>query len=111
MTISKYNIEDNFVVLDANKNATIEINDSALYERLGNNYLGFKNCELISCHEFSQDWDTWEIHPNGDEVVILLHGQVKFVFEDNSEIELTEIGEYVIVPKNIWHTAKTDAKC
>jgi len=27
---------------------------------------------LVSTHDFTGDWSTWEIHPKGDEVVCLL---------------------------------------
>ena len=104
-------IENDFVVLDAEKNATIEHSDSALYERLDINYNGFTGCELISCYEFSEDWATWEIHPNGDEIVILLSGNVTFILQlvdGERSIFLEKFGSYVIVPKNVWHRAKTN---
>ena len=104
-------IEKEFVVLSADKEASIERFDSTLYERLDENYPGFKGCELISCHEFSSDWPTWEIHPHGDEIVILLSGEVTFILQleaGDEAVILDREGSYIIVPKNVWHTARTE---
>ncbi|MBV9190616.1 MAG: cupin domain-containing protein [Betaproteobacteria bacterium] len=52
-------------------------------------------------------WPTWERHPAGDEIVCLLSGRATFVLEDGKRIDVGEPGEFVIVPKGTWHTAKT----
>lgn len=106
-------LEKNFVVVSPDKKATVESVDAKLYERLNSNYNGFKGHDLISCYEFNQDWSTWEIHPNGDEIVVLLSGKATFVLqldEGNKSIQLQKEGAYVIVPKNVWHTLKTNVK-
>ncbi len=104
-------IEKEFVVMDADKKATIEQFNPTLYERIDKKYNGFKGCELISCYEFSEDWSTWEIHPNGDEIVILLSGEVTFILQledGDKSIFLDNTGSYVVVPKNVWHMARTN---
>ncbi|MBB3062527.1 cupin domain-containing protein [Microbulbifer rhizosphaerae] len=106
-------IFDNFVVISPEKQVVEESNDSSLYERLGREYDGFKGHELISAYEFGEDWATWEMHPKGDEVVILLSGKVHFRLQLESGEELLTLensGDYIIVPKGVWHTAKVDAK-
>ena len=106
-------IMEDFIVLTDNKTASVEVNNSELYNRLNASYGGFHNHELIACHEFSEDWSTWEVHPNGDEVVLLLSGAVTFVLESDQGFQsqsLAQPGEYLIVPKGIWHTAKTDVQ-
>jgi len=60
-----------------------------------------------------KDWSSWEIHPHGDEVVILLSGKATFILqleEGNKSIELNKRGMFAIVPKNVWHTAKTNVE-
>lgn len=109
MTHSTYSILQDFIVLDSTKQASVEARDDTLYERLDHNYNQFKNCELISCHDFEQDWPSWEIHPHGDEIVMLLSGKATMVLEKesgNEQVELEQQGNYVIVPANTWHTAK-----
>ena len=102
-------IDKDFVVLGPDKRATIEPADATLYQRLDRDYNGFTGHELIACHDFEADWPSWEIHPYGDEVVILLSGSVTFVLQREQGEELVALndkGAYVIVPKNTWHTAR-----
>ncbi len=109
----KGSIQQEFVVLSPDKKASIERCDATLYERLDKNYNGFGGHELISCHEFSTNWSSWEIHPNGDEVVILLAGRATFILqlaEGEQTQQLAEVGDYIVVPKNIWHTVHTNVK-
>ena len=58
---------------------------------------------------FAQEatWTTWERHPAGEEVVVLLSGRVDLVQEvDGAErrIELRP-GQAAINPPGVWHTA------
>jgi len=109
MKTKSINIARDFVVIDADKTATVEKNDAELYQRLNLNYDGFKGCELISLYEFGEDWSSWEMHPNGDEVVVLLSGKVDFLLKRDvgeDTVTLSNNGDYVIVPKGMWHTAK-----
>lgn len=107
------NIKNDFIVINSDKKATIEPYDQTLYQRLDKNYNNFVGHELVSCHEFEQDWTSWEMHPKGDEVIILLSGKATFVLdlpESNKCIELKEEGSVIIIPKNVWHTVKTKIK-
>lgn len=107
------NIKSEFIVLSPDKKATLEKPDQELYERLDRRYDNFAGHELISCHEFSEDWAAWEIHPKGDEIVILLSGEVTFILdlEDGKKsITLYKSGDFAIVPQSVWHTAKTNLK-
>lgn len=36
---------------------------------------------LVTTFSFDQNWSSWEIHPNGDEVVFLLGGAVDFILD------------------------------
>lgn len=63
---------------------------------------------LIGEYDFDSDWPSWEMHPNGDEIVYLLSGAMDFILEENQSnrvIELRSKG-LIIVPRGIWHTAK-----
>ncbi len=66
---------------------------------------------LISEFVFTADWPTWEMHPNGDEMVYLLEGAVDLRLETAvgiEEIALRGCGA-VLVPRAIWHTARVTA--
>jgi len=80
-----------------------------IYANLDADFGGFRGHVLISSHEFSEDWPTWERHPAGDEMVMLLSGTATLVLrtdDGDRPIEITEPGSYVIVPQNTWHTAR-----
>lgn len=114
MTKATLSIDSEFVVLDPQQQASVELADSGLYPRLDADYNGFTGHQLVSCYEFSENWQSWERHPHGDEVVILLSGQAEFILqtdEDNVSIHLNRQGEYVLVPRNVWHTARTERGC
>jgi cupin superfamily acireductone dioxygenase involved in methionine salvage len=113
MSVKVGNIQNEFIVHSQNKDAFIEKNDNTLYERIGQKYEGFRGHDLIAGYEFTSDWNTWEVHPTGDESVLLLSGKITFVLrlpDGEESITLYEPGSYIIVPKGIWHTAKISVK-
>ena len=67
---------------------------------------------LMSAFTFSESWPTWERHPAGEELVMLLSGAATLVLEESGaerSVKLSDPGSYVLVPKNVWHTARTNA--
>ena len=70
-------------------------------EKLGENW-------LITEFYFDEDWKSWEMHPNGEEVVYMLSGSMDLILQKDDvqkTIELRSKG-LVIVPRGTWHTAK-----
>ncbi|NVK58371.1 MAG: cupin domain-containing protein [Alteromonadaceae bacterium] len=107
----KQSLLNEFVIIKSDKTTNVEKADAGLYDRLETDYGGFKGCEMVSCFEFKEDWSTWEMHPNGEEVIVLLSGSVQLILETqqgNKSIHLSEQGAFAIIPKNTWHTAKTN---
>lgn len=107
------NMTSEFVVLNPDKDASIEPADAMLYQRLGENYQDFKGHELIATHVFESDWGMWEMHPHGDEIVTLISGEITFklkLADGEQSVTLSEAGAYVIVPRGVWHTANTSVK-
>src|SRR5687768_8286818 len=41
----------------------------------------FHNEYLVSMFNFDANWPNWEMHPNGDEIVILLSGAMDFILD------------------------------
>ncbi|MCB1644630.1 MAG: hypothetical protein KDI36_04215 [Pseudomonadales bacterium] len=79
-----------------------------IYAALDQQYGQFKGHILISAHQFTEDWPTWEQHPAGDEMVILLSGQATMKLrtaDGTTSTQLTTTGEFIIVPEGVWHTA------
>ncbi|HET7570527.1 MAG TPA: cupin [Gammaproteobacteria bacterium] len=84
--------------------------DEAFWRTIAAGDLGsFHNEFLVTSHTMKSDWDHWEMHPHGDEIVCLLDGNVTFLLEEGdgvSTVELKEGGAFAIVPTGTWHTAK-----
>lgn len=65
----------------------------------------------MSAFTFSEPWATWERHPAGEEVVMLLSGAATLLIEeagDERGVQLNSPGDYVLVPQGAWHTARTN---
>lgn len=62
---------------------------------------------LVSLLPHTNDWTGWERHPAGEELVVVLSGRVRLVYDEGSGGEVAELGpsEAVINPKGAWHTA------
>jgi quercetin dioxygenase-like cupin family protein len=63
---------------------------------------------LVSMFTFTQSWDSWEMHPHGEEVVLCTAGRMTLIqeFPDGRTATVTiGPGEYAINPPGVWHTA------
>jgi quercetin dioxygenase-like cupin family protein len=62
---------------------------------------------LVCVFPQSATWDTWERHPAGEEVVVLLSGRVDLIQEVDGEQRRIELrpGQAAINPAGVWHTA------
>jgi quercetin dioxygenase-like cupin family protein len=52
-------------------------------------------------------WPSWERHPAGEEVVVLLDGRVDIIQDLDGEHHTIELraGEAMLNPRGVWHTA------
>jgi mannose-6-phosphate isomerase-like protein (cupin superfamily) len=62
---------------------------------------------LVGRFHNAQDWDIWEMHPAGDEVVCLLSGAIDVVLDEpeGERVVALETGRTCIVPRGVWHRA------
>jgi mannose-6-phosphate isomerase-like protein (cupin superfamily) len=62
---------------------------------------------LVAVFAFGSDWQHWEMHPHGEEILVLLSGRMTMIFDkggDERSVDLTE-GRACIVPRGTWHRA------
>ncbi|EGF90767.1 cupin domain protein [Asticcacaulis biprosthecium C19] len=47
------------------------------------------------------------MHPNGDELILVLSGRLDLILETAStcRTETVQTGQFIVVPKGVWHTA------
>lgn len=63
---------------------------------------------LVSQSLSESDWPVWEMHPEGEEIVMLLGGRADLLLELPDGVRtlpLSGIGSYVLVPRGVWHSA------
>jgi quercetin dioxygenase-like cupin family protein len=65
---------------------------------------------LVSMFTFEKSWDSWEVHPNGSEVVLCTAGEITLIQELDGQQKRTTLkpGEYAINAPGVWHTADVD---
>jgi len=68
---------------------------------------------MVSEYVFERDWSHWEMHPEGDELVYVLEGEVTMLLELPSGLQAEQVqGRGMIrVPRGVWHTAQTASAC
>ena len=62
---------------------------------------------LITVSGSDSSWSSWEMHPRGDEILVLLQGEAIMVFEraDGDEHIPMRAGSSLVVPTGVWHRA------
>jgi quercetin dioxygenase-like cupin family protein len=104
-----------FVHLGLGATATVEppFDGMAWYEAYSERHVGDGiEGRLVSQYSFSESWSSWEVHPNGAELVICTAGEIILHQEHpGGRVETLALGpgDYAINPPGIWHTADVSA--
>lgn len=104
-------LADSFVHLGLGATAVPQppFDGMAWYEAYGERHgADGREGRLVSQHTFADDWDSWEMHPLGDELVICTAGEMVLHQEfPNGRVETVTLraGEYAINPPGVWHIA------
>lgn len=66
---------------------------------------------LVSLHTFAKPWPSWEMHPEGEELVVCVSGVLTLHQELGGAVRTVSLhpGEAVVNPRGVWHTADVDA--
>ena len=105
------NIADACVFLDSDTGARSVPIDAQFWPDLISGRLGAPK-RLVASFSFDKDWESWERHPAGEELVMLLDGDADLILETDggeTRVTLDQPGSYVLVPANTWHTARVRA--
>jgi mannose-6-phosphate isomerase-like protein (cupin superfamily) len=63
---------------------------------------------LVSQFACKDSWASWEMHPDGEELVVLVSGSVDLILSSDgteTSVSLRSPGAFAIVPRGTWHTA------
>lgn len=82
------------------------------YEQYGERHADdLEEGRLVSLFRFEESWNSWEMHPQGEEVVCVLQGHMilhqELVDGTMQSVELGP-GDYAINPRGAWHTADAE---
>ncbi|MBI1338823.1 cupin domain-containing protein [bacterium] len=111
--MTAHRIDSNPIHLGLGASAVVEPEfggGMAWYEAYGDRHDAADGAEgrLVTRHTFTAPWDSWEMHPEGDEVVLCLEGEMvlhqDFPNGTTASVRLAA-GEYVINLRGVWHTA------
>lgn len=102
--MNAFNTETTFVGWDGKGGSTVLPVGPDFWQTISTKPVGGT---LVSAYTFEGDWETWERHPKGDEIVVCTAGAMLMILErpDGEERVMLAPGEAVIVPRNTWHTA------
>jgi mannose-6-phosphate isomerase-like protein (cupin superfamily) len=67
----------------------------------------FVNGRMMALFDMDCDWSNWEMHPMGEEVLMLIAGAMTLFFETPQGLARATLSpsDTLIVPRGIWHTA------
>jgi mannose-6-phosphate isomerase-like protein (cupin superfamily) len=83
------------------------------YERYGDAHAADgAEGRLVSLHTFDTPWDSWEMHPNGAELVACVDGRITLHQERDGEVHsaVLERGQAIVNPPGVWHTADVEGR-
>jgi mannose-6-phosphate isomerase-like protein (cupin superfamily) len=68
---------------------------------------GLAEGRLVTLFHSNADWHHWEMHPHGEEVLVLLSGRMTMIFDDGKKEERFDLveGRACVVPRGVWHRA------
>jgi mannose-6-phosphate isomerase-like protein (cupin superfamily) len=68
---------------------------------------------LVSQFTCSENWQSWEMHPEADEIIYVTEGQAQVLLEQPGGLErITVVAPgMLVVPRGVWHTAQVSAPC
>lgn len=90
-----------------------EMTDMSWYDAYGARYDAEDGREgrLVSLYTFEAPWTSWEMHPQGHEVVICTSGSLTLIQEwpdgRTATVKL-QPGEFAINEPGVWHTADVE---
>lgn len=63
---------------------------------------------LVTLAHMASDWDHWEMHPAGDELVYLLSGAMELILDMPGGEQVIALAERqaILVPRGVWHRAR-----
>ena len=104
--MTRYDLESTYLSLDGAGGAASHVGGEAFWRGIGADTT--VGGTLITVSGGEGDWPHWEVHPEGDEVLIGLAGEASLEFEHpDGRVETHPMtpGATLVVPRGVWHRA------
>lgn len=118
MTIEHGSVADHVAHLAPDGRVNLHPGGALFWRRLmGGELAELDTGRVVTSGESSADWDSWEMHPAGDEFVLLLSGRAELLVKaaDGSRaqevVALDGAGAFAVVPRGCWHTLRVLSPC
>jgi mannose-6-phosphate isomerase-like protein (cupin superfamily) len=94
-----------YVHLDVGPGATTIPVDDSFWATI-NEQTDLHTGRLVTGFGMVDDWTTWEMHPNGDELIAVTEGSVRVHVEHDGDAHDTLVAApvFVLMPAGAWHT-------
>lgn len=102
--MARFDLEDTYLSLDG-QGGLVRHPVEGFWESVDSNPALLAT--LVAAFVSTEDWPHWEMHPEGDEVLVLIDGAMTMIFEEPAgerRVEMTP-GATCIVPRGVWHRA------
>jgi mannose-6-phosphate isomerase-like protein (cupin superfamily) len=109
--LAKNVLRDYAHVRDSGRAASFPVSGAFWQELAEGRHPELDHGRLLSAFSFCGPWASWERHPAGEELVLLLHGACSLTIETEGGLRTTVLdtpGDYVLVPRGAWHTASAE---
>ncbi|HEX2590988.1 MAG TPA: cupin domain-containing protein [Rhizomicrobium sp.] len=105
--MTTFDLESTYLGLDGAGRVTAMPGGDAFWRNV-DKYPAAAGGTLVTVHTGEGDWTSWEMHPHGDEVLVVLEGHARMIFErpDGDEEHALAPGTTLIIPAGTWHMAR-----
>jgi mannose-6-phosphate isomerase-like protein (cupin superfamily) len=102
-----FDLGSTYVCLDAHAGAATRIEVTPNFWDTIDARRDLREGRLVALFRHDADWDHWEMHPNGEEMLVLVSGTMSFVFDQGGAERVVRLdpGQACIVPRGTWHRA------
>jgi len=99
-----FSLDSTYIHLRPDERALAMEGGSAFWQGIGARH-DLEQGRLMGSVDQTADWDHWERHPAGDEILTLLTGEFEIVLDTTAGEQRAALkpGETFIVPKGVWH--------
>lgn len=107
--IDVHNLTSTYVDVGPGKRGAAVPGGPAFWQALMTGQANLQGDWLMTASTSDGDWPHWEMHPHGEEVVLLVSGSMDFELEVDGErttVQLRNPCDYVLVPRGAWHIAR-----